>query len=151
MKLLENYAREEAARIHPLRSVTTPSTVVLKGRWRYARQKMLNGIESAQDEWEQLDKQLRERLAPEEYAAFAVDATPSSPKTATKPEWPKRLWSAALNDHVWIVRNEFDARQVPDGAAYYTEQDIRLLKGSTPDHLRAVHEARKVFPGGKLL
>ncbi len=60
-----------------------------------------------------------------------------------------KVYSEDLADYLWVVYDRADmerlrARGITE--PIYTATDIRLLKGKHKDHIRAVHEAKVIFP-----
>ncbi len=60
-----------------------------------------------------------------------------------------KIYSEVLQDFLWVVYDRADmdrlrARGISE--PIYTSTDIRLLKGKHKDHVRAVHEAKTIFP-----
>ncbi len=60
-----------------------------------------------------------------------------------------KIYSEVLKDYLWVVYDRPDmerlrARGITE--PIYMATDIRLLKGKHKDHIRAVHEAKVIFP-----
>jgi len=72
-------------------------------------------------------------------------------ESATKT--PVKIFSKLFNEEIWLCANkeEMDslvARGVKE--AVYMAWEIPILRGKDKDALKAVHEAKKVFPGSGL-
>lgn len=59
-----------------------------------------------------------------------------------------KIYSHILEDHVWIALDP--PFQANDGIPVYLPEEIRNLRGATPEEIRAVHRVKKEF-GGKLI
>lgn len=65
-----------------------------------------------------------------------------------------KMWSEVLQCFLWVVPDRDEAKALRDSGALdvvYTHDEIRALKGSTPEHLRAVHAARLEFPDSTVI
>jgi hypothetical protein len=67
--------------------------------------------------------------------------------------WRAMLVKAAvLGEEVWVVKDEEAAQAVMgDGRAIYFTEEILQLKGKTPEQIKAIHTAKRAFPGSRLI
>ncbi len=63
------------------------------------------------------------------------------------------LWSEVLEDYIAFVRDEEGAARVPPGYVIYTLRELEDLfsKPLSREMLRAVHNAKKVFEGSRVV
>ncbi|MBF0556057.1 MAG: hypothetical protein HQK96_16150 [Nitrospirae bacterium] len=62
-----------------------------------------------------------------------------------------KVWSEMLQCFLWVVPDRDDVKALRgNGAteAIYAHGEVMALKGSTPEHLKAVHAAKAVFTEG---
>ena len=62
-----------------------------------------------------------------------------------------RIYSKILEDEVWVCNSPSAVSLVPMGAVVYLQDEIRNLKGATPEDVQAVHRVKKEFPGACLI
>src|SRR3972149_2070769 len=68
------------------------------------------------------------------------------PDEAGKPIAAK-IFSKILNDTVWVVTSPEAICFIPDGEIYYLPEEIRNLKGATPEEIRQIHMVKKEIGG----
>ena len=62
-----------------------------------------------------------------------------------------RIRSAVLGENVWLVSNEAVREHLKsEGLVCYLAEEIPGLKGLSRETLRAIHEAKRVFPNSRL-
>lgn len=61
-----------------------------------------------------------------------------------------KIFSKVLDDVIWVVTGPEALSLVPEGAIVYLPEEIRNLKGATPEEIRTIHKI-KVELGGKLI
>ncbi|MBF0517107.1 MAG: hypothetical protein HQK97_08315 [Nitrospirae bacterium] len=62
-----------------------------------------------------------------------------------------KVWSEVLQCFLWVVPDRGDVKAIRDSGvsgAIYAHGEVKALKGSAPEHLRAVHAAKVVFTDG---
>ena len=63
--------------------------------------------------------------------------------------------STVLDATVWLVKDARTLDEHPDikasGLAIYFYDELATLDGKSPEHLRAAHAAKVVFPGSKVI
>jgi hypothetical protein len=74
-------------------------------------------------------------------------------KSLREGTWSAMLVKAAvLGEEVWVVKDEEAAQAVMgDGRAIYFTEEILQLKGKTPEQIKAIHTAKRAFPGSRLI
>lgn len=65
-----------------------------------------------------------------------------------------KIYSEVLGEEIWIVADERDmkalqAEHITD--VVYMASEVEELKGKPPEHIKKVHEAKRVFPGSKVV
>lgn len=71
-------------------------------------------------------------------------------KKVSPKRYAAKIYSKILNDTVWVVTHPEAISYVPEGEIYYLPEEIRNLRGSTPEGLQAVHKIKKEI-GGQLI
>lgn len=66
--------------------------------------------------------------------------------TTGKP-YAVKIFSKILNDTVWIITHPDAISFVPDGEIYYLPEEIRNLRGATPEEVSAVHQVKQSLNG----
>lgn len=65
--------------------------------------------------------------------------------------WSERGWLLLFSEHlgevITLARDDRAAAGAPAGAIVYTADEIKHLRGTAPDALRLVHEAKRNFGG----
>jgi hypothetical protein len=61
-----------------------------------------------------------------------------------------KIRSKVLGADVWVITHPEAISLVPEGEVYFTPEEIRNLKGSTPEEIRAVYMAKR-YVGGRLI
>jgi len=61
------------------------------------------------------------------------------------------VWSEILQSHLWVIHDEGDRANLISTNAIYTHDEIRRLKGSSQDHLKAVQNVKSGFPDSKVI
>ena len=61
-----------------------------------------------------------------------------------------RIFLKILDEEVWVVTHPDALSLVPEGVIVYLPEEIRNLRGATPEEIRTMHKVKKEF-GGKLL
>ncbi|MDA8104750.1 MAG: hypothetical protein M0Z71_05165 [Nitrospiraceae bacterium] len=61
-----------------------------------------------------------------------------------------KIYSEILQAFLWVVQDETDKKTMRERGStretIYSKDEVRALKGKGSDHLRAVHEAKTIFP-----
>ena len=71
------------------------------------------------------------------------------PDEAGRP-YAAKIFSRILNEAVWVVTKPEAISYIPDGEIYYLPEEIRNLKGATPEEIRMIHSIKKEL-GGRLV
>lgn len=61
-----------------------------------------------------------------------------------------RIWSNTLQAEIWVITCQEALSLVPEGAVCYLPDEIRNLRGATPEEIRQIHLIKKEM-GGRLL
>ena len=108
-------------------------------RYRYTR----HGeppVEKVQALFEELKKRKQE-------AIVYIDSLKQN--TTGKP-YAVKIRSKVLDADVWVVTHPEAIPYIPDGDIYFLPEEIRNLRGATPDEIRAVYFVKKEL-GGRLI
>jgi len=58
-----------------------------------------------------------------------------------------KIYSKILNDTVWVVTHISAISFIPEGEIYYLPEEIRGLRGATPEDIQAIHKVKKELGG----
>lgn len=61
-----------------------------------------------------------------------------------------KIKSRVLDTEVWVIAGPEAAALVPDGEVYFLPEEIKNLRGATPEEIRTVHRVKKEL-GGRLV
>lgn len=71
---------------------------------------------------------------------------PLLPDEVGKP-YAVKIFSKVLDDTVWIITHPDAISFVPDGEIYYLPEEIRGIKGASPEEIRLIHTCKKELNG----
>ena len=60
-----------------------------------------------------------------------------------------RIYSSVLEDECWLILRE--GFEPDDGLVVYRVDEFPLIIGKSPAQLRAIHEVKKTFGGGRVM
>lgn len=61
-----------------------------------------------------------------------------------------RIYSRILDDEIWVVTHPEAMSLVPPGEVVYLPEEIRGLRGASPEDIKAVHRVKREL-GGELI
>lgn len=63
-----------------------------------------------------------------------------------------KVYSEALHAYLWVIQDDAAADALQgQGEPTYAAQEIRELKGKSLEHIKVVHEAKRIFEGSKVI
>lgn len=135
----------------------------VKRLWRATRDEWLRAVadggeafSTAQTRWDEAAAALRELMPADAYHALVKAAAAVPDPLRSSHKFPVCLQSERLADTLWLYRTDDELALVPPGEAAYHLSDIPHLRHlharteGNDEHLRAVHESMKLFPGTRI-